>query len=503
MGFVPQHEDDFPSLGWQLLDWFAEYLPSPRDPSEPLIFVDDQALSLVEFYRLHPVTGARIYRRGYSRRSKGKGKSPWAAAWAIGEFAGPVRFDGWDAHGQPVGRPWGTKGDPRPWVQIGAVSEGQTDNTWSVVYYFLTENDGKAADALGIDSGLTRCLMPSKPGAKLEPVTTSAGSREGQPLTAALIDESHLLFESNGGKKLVKTLRKNVAKNNGTSFETTNSFEIGAKSVAEDSYNAMRKGALGIYADEVEAPREIGGVPVDLKAPDEVLEQALAVAYGDSWWVDIPRLVADVRDPDTTWTDSARFFFNWPTRNTDGWTVVSKADWSARMGAAQTDIRGRAGLAVGQDQIAAALGFVGRREDGKLQYEVARQGAGTKWLVESCLAANADTGKPVLYDPKSPTAGVVKDLEAAGVELEPLTPAQVFEACAAWQNEVMHDGLVHLGGQALTDAVRLAESKTSGEGWLLSGRASHGDICGLQACVWAAVGARELVLVGAGPRRLR
>ena len=80
MGFVPQHEDDFPSLGWQLLDWFAEFLPSPRDPSEPLIFVDDQALSLVEFYRLHPVTGARIYRRGYSRRSKGKGKSPWAAA---------------------------------------------------------------------------------------------------------------------------------------------------------------------------------------------------------------------------------------------------------------------------------------------------------------------------------------------------------------------------------------------------------------------------------------
>jgi len=139
-------------------------------------------------------------------------------------------------------------------VQIGAVSEGQTDNTWSVVYYFLTENDGKASDALGIDPGLTRCLMPAKPGAKLEPVTTSAGSREGQPLTAALIDESHLLFESNGGKKLVKTLRKNVAKNNGTSFETTNSFEIGAKSVAEDSYNAMRKGALGIYADEVEAP---------------------------------------------------------------------------------------------------------------------------------------------------------------------------------------------------------------------------------------------------------
>ena len=228
--FIPQHEDDFPSLGWGLLDWFAEYLPSPRDPSEPLIFVDDQALSLVEFYRLHPVTGQRVYRRGYSRRSKGKGKSPWAAAWVIGEFAGPVRFDGWDASGQPVGRPWGTRGDPRPWVQCGAVSEGQTDNTWSVVHYFLTENDGKAADALGIDPGLTRCLMPAKPGAKLEPVTTSAGTREGQALTAALLDESHLLVQSNGGTRIAEVLRDNVSKMAGTSFETTNSFIIGEKS---------------------------------------------------------------------------------------------------------------------------------------------------------------------------------------------------------------------------------------------------------------------------------
>ena len=345
--------------------------------------------------------------------------------------------------------------------------------------------------------------MPAKPGAKLEPVTTSAGTREGQPLTAALLDESHGLYESNGGVKMAETLRRNVAKLGGTSFETTNSFVIGAKSVAEGSYNAVRKGAPGIYADEIEAPREIGGVPVDLNAPDEVLIAALDVAYGDSWWQDKARLVADMRDPTTRWEDSARFFLNWNVRSGEGWTVVSKADWSARMGAAQTDIRGRAGLAVGQDQLAAALGFVGQREDGRLQYEVARQGAGTKWLVESCLAANKDTGKPILYDPKSPTAGVVPSLEAAGVELEPVTPSQWLEGCAAWQNEVIHDGLVHLGGQALTDAVRLAESRKAGEAWVLSGRASHGDICALEACVLAAVGAREVVLVGAGPRRLR
>ena len=155
----PEHPDDFPSLGWSLLEWWHEFLPSPRDPSAPLVFPDEHALQLVEWYRLDPRTGKLVHRRGYSRRAKGYGKSPKEAAKAIAEFAGPVRFAGWDAAGEPVGRPWGTAGDPLPWVQIGAVSEDQTDNTWSVVHYFLTENDGRAADALRIDAGLTRCFL--------------------------------------------------------------------------------------------------------------------------------------------------------------------------------------------------------------------------------------------------------------------------------------------------------------------------------------------------------
>ena len=118
----PEHPDDFPSLGWALLDWWAEYLPSPRDPLEPLLFTDEQALQLVEWFRIDPVEGRLVYDRGYSRRSKGWGKSPVEAAKAIAELAGPVRFAGWDADGEPVGMPWGLRGTERPWVQIGATS---------------------------------------------------------------------------------------------------------------------------------------------------------------------------------------------------------------------------------------------------------------------------------------------------------------------------------------------------------------------------------------------
>lgn len=326
MPWKPRHPDDFPSLGWGILEWFGDFLPSPRDADAEFILTDAQALEIVEWFRLDD-QGRRVFRRGYSRRSKGRGKSPVEAAKAIAEFAGPVRFAGWDVDGQPVGRPWGTAGDPRAWVQVAAVSAGQTDNTWSVVYYFLTENDGRAADSLGIDAGLTRCYLRGQPGAKMEPVTAEAGSREGQPVTNAVLDETHLWTPSNGGVKLAKTLRRNVAKMGGTSFETTNSFIPGIGSVAEGSYRSVQMGAAGIYADEVEAPRVIDGVPVDLDASDSVLRAALEVAYGsDTWWVDLDRLVQDIRDPEQPWDDSCRFFFNWNQKG--GGSAVDVKQWS-------------------------------------------------------------------------------------------------------------------------------------------------------------------------------
>jgi hypothetical protein len=288
-----------------LLDWCADYLPSPRDEAEPLIFTDEQARGLIEWYAIDPMSGRYVYRRGQSRRSKGWGKSPREAAKAIAALRGPIVFDGWDADGDPVGRPLGSRGgDPNPWVQVAAVSEDQTENTYSVVHQLLNANDGKAADELRIDVGLTRCFLRDRPG-KLEPVTASAGTREGQPVTDAIMDETHLWTPRNSGVRLARTIRRNVAKMNGRSYETTNSFAPGEGSVAEGTHKAVLDGAPGVYCDAVEAP------PVKEDDPDEKLLEALKVAYGDAWWVDLPRLVADIRDPETPWEDACRFYFNW------------------------------------------------------------------------------------------------------------------------------------------------------------------------------------------------
>jgi len=304
----PDVEGELPSLAWNprgggLLDWWADALPSPRDHSQPLIFTDEQARILIEWYTFDPVTLRFVYRRGCSRRAKGWGKSPVEAAKAIAALAGDVRPDGFDASGKPVGRPWGRKGDPNPWVQIAAVSEDQTDNTYSVLYELLTANDGAAADDLRIDVGLTRCYLRDRPG-KLEPVTASAGSREGQPVTDATLDETHLWLPTNGGVRLARTLRRNVAKMGGRSYETTNSFAPGENSVAEGTHKAVMEGQQGIYYDAVEAPE------VKPEDSDETLKAALKVAYGDAWWIDVHRLVQDIRDPETPWEDAERFFFN-------------------------------------------------------------------------------------------------------------------------------------------------------------------------------------------------
>lgn len=341
----PQAEGELPSLGWGLLDWWADVLPSPRDHEASLIFTDEQARILIDWYTFDPVTLRFIYRRGCSRRSKGWGKSPVEAAKAIAALAGDVRPDGFDSAGEPVGRPWGRKGDPNPWVQIAAVSEDQTENTYSVIFELLTANDGRAADELRIDAGLTRCYLKDRPG-RLEPVTASAGTREGQPVTDATLDETHLWLPSNGGRRLARTLRRNVAKMDGRTYETTNSFVPGEDSVAEATHKAVMAGAAGVYYDAVEAP------PVRWEDSDETLKAALKVAYGDSWWIDLGRIVAEVRDPETTWEDAQRFSFN---HNVDDRTkAVETRRWETDL--ARADIVVPAGAYVG-------LGFDGSISD--------------------------------------------------------------------------------------------------------------------------------------------
>lgn len=491
----PEHPDDFPSLGWDLLEWFTQVLPSPRDPSKPLLFTDEQAWHIVEWYRLDKA-GRRVHRRGYSRRSKGYGKSPLEAAKGIGEFAGPVRFGGWDSHGEPVGIPWGCQDAPRAWVQVGAISEDQTDNTWSVIHYFLTENDGRAADLLGIDAGLTRCFLRGQPGAKMEPVTSAAGSREGQPITYGIIDESHLMTSSNGGVKLARTIRRNVAKMNGTSFETTNAYIIGQGSVAELSHKAVLAGTTGIFADDVEAPREIRGIPVDLSAADDVLLEALGVAYGKSWWVDKPRLIADIRDASTPWEDSARFFFNWPQSDEATSAKLPSVAWMSTISTEYVDVvPGGITIAFDVDRDGAWSSVAIASGSLSAPYvEVVKHDPLVGWL-PGYLVELVKKWNPIAVgcNGAGPTGAqvpsVLQAFAAAGIDVDLFRSLNVPEykaACGGFYTDVVEGRLTRPSGQGPLDlAAADATERPLGGAWVWDLRTVTVPISPLVACTIA------------------
>jgi len=315
----PRYDGDFPTLGWEVLKWARKAgFSSPTDEKAPLIFTDEQARLILEWYRLDPETGDFRYRRFVLEMAKGWGKSPFAGFLSLAEFAGPVCFDGWDANGEPIGIAWGTGNRPSPWVQIAAVSEDQTDNTYGALYPMLTANDHRVAKNLRIDDGRTRLYLRDRPGT-LEPVTASAGSREGQRLTSGLLDETHLWTQRNGGRKLARVVRRNAAKMGGRTMETTNAPVLGDKSVAESS--AVDDVDLG---DVLYYARRPATEP-DLNWTDEQLVAALREVYGDAVWAPVERFVKEIRDPETPWDEALQFWFN--IRTTGAGRAVDPRVW--------------------------------------------------------------------------------------------------------------------------------------------------------------------------------
>lgn len=346
MGWKPSEPGERPTLGWLVLDWIEDHLIVPDGPSagDPLTFTREQAEFVLRLYEVDPtfegppirgrsLVNGRLTRRAVLSRPKGWGKSPLVAALCLAEALAPVVLDGWDADGQPVGREWHTLGF-KPKVQIVAVSEDQTANTWDPLLEMA--RNGPVIDAYDIEPLETFVNVPR---GRIEPVTSSGTSREGfRPVFSAL-DQTESWTHSNGGVKLAATIRRNLGKVNGCSVETPNAFIPGMGSVAEASFAAVKaqdegrtKIASGMLFDHREAPPDTD--PND----EESLRRGLAVAYGDSadvngGWVPLDRIVAEYWDPDSDPQMSRLYFLNQITHATDSW--ISQPEWAARFDASK------------------------------------------------------------------------------------------------------------------------------------------------------------------------
>lgn len=273
----PNEPGEFPTLGYLVADFIEAYcaIPDGDHRGEAYLLTDEMVKFLLWFYRVDEVSGRFFFPRGGQlTRPQKWGKGPFASAIVCAEAQGPVLFDGWDAAGEPVGRPWST-----PWIQVTAVSEDQTANVWRALQPMI-ELGSIAADIE--DTGLTRINLPG--GGLIEPVTASGTSRLGQRITFAPQDEPHSWLLRNGGRRLADTQRRNLAGMGGRFLETTNAWDPAQNSVAQQTHEGA---AGGVYLDKSEAG------PGSIRNKRE-RRRMLRKVYGDSHWVDLDRISAEV-----------------------------------------------------------------------------------------------------------------------------------------------------------------------------------------------------------------
>lgn len=282
------------TLGRLVGDWITRHcvIPDGEHEGEPFELTAEMQAFLDCFYEVNPRTGRFVYGRGGQLiRPQKWGKGPFSAAIICAEAAGPVLpvCKG----GKLVGaREWKT-----PWIQVTAVSEDQTDNVFRALLPMI--EFGPLSESLIVDTGLTRINLPG--GGYIEPVTASARSRLGQRITFAVQDETHSWHKSNGGWWLADNQRRNLAGMKGRWLETTNAFDPVEQSVAQRTFEA-RDGQ--VYKDDREPP---AGSVRNKRERRKVLKHV----YGDSWWVDLDRIDAEIEallEHDAA--QAERFFLN-------------------------------------------------------------------------------------------------------------------------------------------------------------------------------------------------
>ncbi len=338
MPWKPSVPGEIPTIGWQVIDWITANLAAPdRADYEPFIPTREQEEFILRWYAIDPTTGRLVERRGVLGRPRGWGKSPFLAALALAEGLGPVVPDGWDADGQPVGAPWARLRTPL--VRIAAVSEDQTEYTWTPL---LEMSTGPVYDNYpGLEPMKSMVLLPR---GDIRFMTSSATTAKGGKPVFTVMDQTEEWVASNGGVDLARKIWANAAKIGGRTLESPNAFIPGRGSVAEltakvaDEIRTGRTRTTGVLWDHREAPAT---TELDER---ESLVAGLRQTYGDSsahpdgcvlhepscppGWVDIDRLVAEIWDSATDEQEVRSDYLNQITHASDSW--MTRPDWNAR-----------------------------------------------------------------------------------------------------------------------------------------------------------------------------
>jgi phage terminase large subunit-like protein len=229
--------EQWPTLGPQVCVFLEERcVHGPGDLRGDDYHLDDEKRALIyRWYEVyppgHPRAGKRRFKRvGLSVR-KGTAKTELAAAIAFAELhpEGPVRCDGFDAAGEPVGRPVRD-----PYIPMVAYTEEQTEDlAYGALYVMCAE--GPDADLF--DVGLERIMRYAGDG-KAQALASSPDSRDGARTTFQHFDETHR-FILPRLRDAHQTMLANIPKRmmaDPWSLETTTTYTPGQGSVAEGTH---------------------------------------------------------------------------------------------------------------------------------------------------------------------------------------------------------------------------------------------------------------------------
>lgn len=315
---IPDDPTPYPTLGPQVVEWMEENLCfGPGDlRGEKLVLDDEQRAFVYRFYELMPQghrnAGRRRFRRCGLSLAKGLRKTELAAFIAAAELASdaPVRFDGWDANGDPVGRPVRD-----PFVVLVAYTEEQSDE---LAYGALRAILGESPIADQFDIGLERIMRVNGDG-KAVSIAGSPSARDGARTTFQLFDETHW-HTSEKLKFAHQVMLMNLPKRkiaDPWALEVTTAYEPGAGSIAEDTMNYARAVLEGRTKDaQLFFYHRQASEGHDLET-EEGARAAIVEASGPAVaWRDIDAIVDIWRDPTTDRRHWERVWCNRPVHST-------------------------------------------------------------------------------------------------------------------------------------------------------------------------------------------
>ncbi|MGI5144804.1 hypothetical protein ACQEVC_45555 [Plantactinospora sp. CA-294935] len=192
----PLDEEPWPTLGPGVCDLIQDRAVfGPGSLKGQPAKLDDETRAIIykayEVYpRRHELAGRRRFRRVRISARKGTAKTEKLGWIAFAELhpEAEVRFDGWNAAGEPVGRPVRD-----PYIPLLAYTAEQVEElAYNVLYVVCTE--GPDADLF--DAGLERIIRLDERGradGKAVPLAQSPNARDGARTTFQGYDETHRL----------------------------------------------------------------------------------------------------------------------------------------------------------------------------------------------------------------------------------------------------------------------------------------------------------------------